>query len=58
MTSHPAEQKARYRERQKQMELARQRGNAHVGDDAVRTAAINREAKLLKKKRQKSSLPG
>ena len=45
-----AEQKARYRERQKQMELARQRNNAHLGDDAVASAARNRESKLLKKK--------
>jgi len=53
-----AEQKARFRERQRQMELAQQRGSAHVGDDAVSSAAINREAKLLRKKRQKPSVPG
>ena len=51
-------QKARYRERQKQMDLARQRGNAHMGDNAVRSAAVNREAKLLKKNTQKTSLCG
>ncbi len=52
------EQKARYRERQKQMDLARRRGNAHLGDNAVRSAAINREAKVLKKNNQKTSLSG
>ncbi len=52
------EQKARYRERQKQMDLARLRGNAHMGDDAMNSAAVNREAKLLKKKTQKTSLSG
>ena len=52
------EQKTRYRERQKQMDLARQRGDAHLGDNAVRSAAVNREAKLLKKNTQKTSLCG
>ena len=45
-----SEQKARYRERQKQMELARRRNNAHLGDAAAVSAARNREDKSLKKK--------
>ena len=39
-------QKSRFMEREKQMELARQRGEAHIGADAARTLAAKREAKL------------
>jgi UPF0176 protein len=33
-------------EREKQMALARQRGEAHIGADAAKTLAAKREAKL------------
>jgi UPF0176 protein len=48
-------QKARFQERQHQMELASQRGDAHMGDAAVSSSATNREAKAMEKERQRSS---
>lgn len=39
-------QKIRFMEREKQMELARQRGEAHIGEDAAKTLAAKRCAKL------------
>ena len=47
-----AKQKARFQERQRQMELARQRGEAHMGDDANETSAANRSNKRQKKQQQ------
>lgn len=49
-----AAQKSRFRERQKQMQLATQRDDAHMGDDAARTTAANRTAKRLKRFRQQT----
>ncbi len=49
------QQKARFQERQKQMELASQRGDAHMGDAAISSSAINRKAKALKRERQRSA---
>jgi UPF0176 protein len=49
-----APQKARFSERQKQMELARLRGQAHMGDDALDSRAANQTAKQQKKNRQRS----
>jgi UPF0176 protein len=37
-------------ERERQMELARARGEAHLGDDAAETAARNKAAKLARRK--------
>jgi UPF0176 protein len=48
-------QQARFQERQRQMELARQRGDAHMGDDAVRSSAVNRTIKRQKKRQQQMS---
>ncbi|UOA07194.1 rhodanese-related sulfurtransferase [Methylobacter sp. S3L5C] len=39
-------QKSRFMEREKQMELARQRGEAHIGADAAKSLIAKREAKL------------
>ncbi len=39
-------QKSRFMEREKQMELARQRGEAHIGADAAKSLVAKREAKL------------
>lgn len=44
-------QKARFREREKQMVLARQRGEAHIGIDAVKTLVAKREAKLQRQQK-------
>jgi UPF0176 protein len=43
-----SDRKARFMQRQKQMELARRRGIAHIGSDAARALAANREAKCLR----------
>jgi len=39
-------QKSRFMEREKQMELARHRGETHIGADAAKSLAAKREAKL------------
>jgi UPF0176 protein len=39
-------QKTRFMEREKQMDLARQRGEAHIGADAAKSLAAKRGAKL------------
>ncbi|HEY8096323.1 MAG TPA: hypothetical protein VIE65_09585 [Methylobacter sp.] len=39
--TYPAERKTRFIEREKQMELARKRGEAHIGADAVKTLKQN-----------------
>ena len=41
-----AEQKRRFAERQKQINLARKRGEAHMGPDAAAVAARRREEAL------------
>ena len=48
-------QKARFIEREKQMALAKQRGEAHIGTDAAKSLIAKREAKqkrLLAKQQQ------
>jgi UPF0176 protein len=47
-----AKQRNRFQERQKQMDLARQRGDAHMGDDAIESSAVNRTCKQQKKQQQ------
>jgi len=42
----PAERKIRFLEREKQMALARQRGEVHLGSDAAKTLQAKRAAKL------------
>lgn len=42
------EQRARYAEREKQMELAKQRGEAHIGSDAKKSLEIRKQAKKAK----------
>jgi len=46
-------QKARFRERQKQMELARARGQSHMGDDTKSTRIENQSAKQEYKRCQR-----
>lgn len=48
-----AEQKARFLEREKQMELARKRGEAHIGADAAKALIAKREAKMRRLQAQK-----
>jgi UPF0176 protein len=47
-------QKTRFMEREKQMALARQRGEAHIGADAAKSLAAKRAAKL--KRQQQAEL--
>ncbi len=49
------EQKARFAEREKQIELAKKRGEAHIGGDVAEHIAANREAKLKRKNKQRAS---
>lgn len=49
------DQKARYREREKQIELARQRGESHIGSEAEETVKLNREAKQKRKERDRQA---
>lgn len=52
-------QRERFVQRQKQMELARVRGEAHLGAEAIDTIAKRREAKVeLRKEQQAKSLKG
>ncbi len=44
-------QKSRFREREKQMELARQRGEAHIGADAAKSLMAKRAAKLQRQQK-------
>jgi len=44
-------QKTRFMEREKQMGLARQRGEAHIGADAANSLAAKREAKLQRQQK-------
>ena len=43
-------EKARFRERQHQMELAEKRGENHIGSDVIRSAQARQQAKIDKKK--------
>jgi UPF0176 protein len=45
-------QKSRFMEREKQMMLARQRGEAHIGADAAKSLVAKREAKLNRQQQQ------
>lgn len=47
------QQKARFAERQKQLELASQRGEAHIGSDALVQLQMNRDKKQTKKQNQR-----
>ena len=48
-----AKQKARFQERERQMELAKQRGEVHMGDDANEYSVAHRDSKRQKKQQQK-----
>lgn len=49
------QQKARFAERQKQMQLAQQRGEAHIGGDTARVIAANRAKKQAQYEKQRDS---
>ncbi|WP_105901697.1 oxygen-dependent tRNA uridine(34) hydroxylase TrhO [Vibrio gangliei] len=52
---HSEEQIERFREREKQVQLAKQRGETHVGGDAVKLMEAKRQQKLEKKKSQREA---
>ena len=52
------EQRARYAEREKQMTLAKKRGQAHIGSDAAKTLQASRELKKLRIEQQRSKQQG
>ena len=51
------EQKQRFQEREKQVQLAKQRGEAHIGIDSHELAEKNKQRKLLDKQRQRGFKP-
>ncbi|MGV3002209.1 oxygen-dependent tRNA uridine(34) hydroxylase TrhO [Vibrio sp.] len=53
--THSDEQIERFREREKQVQLAKQRGEEHVGGDAVKLMEQKRQLKLQKKAEQRQS---
>ncbi|MDN3611533.1 rhodanese-related sulfurtransferase [Vibrio ostreicida] len=52
---HTDEQKARFREREKQVQLANQRGETHVGGAADDVISQRRQEKLARKEQQRQS---
>lgn len=53
---HTPSQKKRFQEREKQMQLARQRGEAHLGGDVSETVIQRRSNKIKEKERQKEKV--
>src|SRR5690606_34556980 len=51
----PEERKTAFRERQRQIELASKRGEAHLGSDVVGVIEQRRQQKQVAKKRQKQA---
>ena len=49
------EQKARFLEREKQIRLSKERGQAHIGSDALTQLEENRAKKQAIKKQQRTS---
>lgn len=54
---HTPEQRRRYEEREKQLQLAKARGEAHLGADAVRAAAERKAAKAARAAARQSEGP-
>ncbi len=52
---HSSEQKARFREREKQVQLAAARGEQHVGGEANKVLAARREEKQARKAQQRKT---
>jgi UPF0176 protein len=51
--THSDDDRARYREREKQVRLARERGELHIGADAARQARRRKTLKLASKQKQR-----
>lgn len=52
---YSAEQKARFAEREKQMNLAKARGEVHIGGDVAERIELNRQAKIQAKQAQQAA---
>ena len=52
--SRPASQRGRFREREKQVQLAKSRGELHIGADAAQQARQRKAQKLIVKQNQRS----
>ncbi len=52
--TNSAQQRARFAEREKQLQLAAERGESHIGADAINTQRTNRAQKKQKKENQRS----
>ncbi|WP_410497763.1 rhodanese-related sulfurtransferase [Chitinibacter sp. S2-10] len=52
--THTPDQQQRFLERQKQVRLAQERGEAHIGSDAARAAELHRQAKQRKKEQDRA----
>lgn len=50
-----AQQKSRFAEREKQMQLAQQRGEVHIGGDTAKVIAANRAKKQMQSEQQRQS---
>ncbi len=48
------DQRQRFKERERQMQLARERGESHIGNDAITTRYARKRAKLEEKNQQKN----
>lgn len=55
---HNPEQIARYRQREKQMQLAKKRGERHIGSNQLRVRQERRAEKLARKNAQRTVPPG
>lgn len=53
--THTEEQMERFREREKQVQLAKERGETHVGGDALKQMEQKRQVKLQKKSAQREA---
>ena len=53
--NHSEEDRARHRERQRQIELAKHRGEQHIGSNLAEVRELRRSEKLAEKERQRNS---
>ncbi|QHJ11528.1 hypothetical protein FX988_01762 [Paraglaciecola mesophila] len=53
--THSEEQLKRFREREKQVNLARQRNEAHVGEDATKAIKLRRQQKAAQRRAQRAA---
>ena len=52
---HSEEQMKRFREREKQVNLAKDRNEAHVGEDATKAIKLRRQTKAAQRRAQRTA---